>query len=213
MAVITVKIPNVVGESVVAGHAEELDAVSVRASLEVAVAQGTARNVGQAKHSDLEVTRYRDQASPKLAEACAAGENLGTVQVFLFRTQGEGVVPYMAWELADTYVSRIEVDTRDESGEAFTPHLVTDTSQQVAQTRPPSIYGFGSLLGSSSSPTIRLSPRSLIPTVRGGVGNQEVERLWLNPTTVKWTYTPYVNGIAGGVVEKAWNIKTGSPLA
>ena len=212
MAVITVNIPNVAGESLVAGHAEQLDAMAVRESLEVAVAQGTARNVGQAKHSDVELVRYRDMASPKLAEACAAGENLGTVQIYLFRTQGAGVVPFMCWELTDTYVSRIEVDTRDERGEAFMPHLVTDTSQQVAQTRPAPIYGFGSMLGSSSSPTIRLSPRSLIPTPRGAHGNQEVERVWLNPTTVKWTYTPYVHGVAGGVVEKAWNIKTGAAL-
>lgn len=213
MAVITVNIPNVVGESVVAGHADELDAIAIRESLEVAVAQGTARNVGQAKHSDVELTRYRDRASPKLAEVCAAGENIGTVKVYLFRTQGEGVVPFMCWELTDAYVSRIEADTRDEQGEAFMPHLISDTSQQVAQTRPPPVYGFGSLLGSSASPTIRLSPRALIPTARGAPGNQEVERLWLNATTVKWTYTPYVHGVAGGVVEKGWNIKTGAPLA
>ena len=212
MAVITVNIPNVAGESVVAGHAEQLDAMAIRESLEVAVAQGTARNVGQAKHSDVELVRYRDMASPKLAEACAAGENLGIVQIYLFRTQGAGVVPFMRWELTDTYVSRIEVDTRDERGESV--HAASG-HRHVAAGRPDS---------AASRLRFRFVARFFVvaddpavaalahPHAAWCARQQEVERVWLNPTTVKWTYTPYVNGVAGGVVEKAWNIKTGAAL-
>ena len=38
--------------------------------------------------------------------------------------------------------------------------------------------------------------------------NREVERLWLNPSQVRWTYTPYTNGVAGGSVSKTFSIET-----
>ena len=59
----------------------------------------------------------------------------------------------------------------------------------------------------------RLAPLAIAPSHTGAPGNTEIERLWLNASTVKWSYTPYTNGKKGGAIEKGWNIQTGAATA
>ena len=214
MAVIVVEFANIQGESTVTGFTDQVDALSIRDSIVVSLPQGSgrtraARTVGQAQHSDIGLVRYKDRASPKLAEACSSGRNLGEVRINLFRTIETGTVRYMMYTLGQTFVSRYENDTVDDDGMVFEPTMVPS-----APTAPPSWGAVGlmaSVLGNSAV-NMRPAPRSLRSGSRRGPQNQEVERIWLNAATVKWTYTPYAQGIKGGTVEKGWDIQKGAEL-
>ena len=212
MAIIVMEFENIQGESTVGGFEEKVGAIALREALEVAAPQASgrargARTVGQAKHSDLELTRYKDRASPKLAQACSSGENLGQVRINLFRTLEQGLVVYMTYTLTQTFVSRIEHDTLDGNGVAFQPHFVSTS----ATSSPPSL-GLASVvapLARTQAGAVRLASRPAVAGVRGPAGNMEVERLWLNAAQVRWTYTPYDQGRKGGAIEKGWNIQAG----
>lgn len=213
MAVITMNIPDVAGESTVAEHVGELDALAIRETVYVPTPRGTrpgSRTVGRSRFSDIEVTRFRDIGSPKLSAHCSNGTNMGTVVISLFRNLETGVKVYMTYTMENTFVSRIEHETADSSGSAFLPHF-NDSADIV----PPSSLGlsgsvasvlksqFGDFMGA------RVAPRSLVSTIRGQYSNREVERLWLNPNKITWSYTPYVNGTAQGAVSKTWDIDAG----
>ena len=119
------------------------------------------------------------------------------------------MVQYMKYTLGQTFVSRYENGTLDEDGIEFEPTMVPS-----AATAPPSWGAMGlmaSVLGNSAV-NMRPAPRSLRGGSRRGPQNQEVERIWLNAATVKWTYTPYAQGEMGGTVEKGWNIQQGTEL-
>ena len=205
MATIALELANIPGECMLADHIDQLDAVSLRDSLEIRASQGAGPSVGRAQQRDVELTRYKDRASPKLAQACAAGEDLGEVKIHLFRTVGESVTKFMTYTLTEAFVSRIEYDTIDDVGSPFQPHI------GPGEIAPPSELGAPALAGAVASPgseMIRLAPRSLIGGTRGTPGNREVERLWLNAATIKWTYIL----AAGGSLEKGWDMRAGRSL-
>ena len=213
MAVIVVEFVDIPGESTVTGFEEKVDAVAMRETLEVAAAQSSgstsgARTVGQARHSDIELVRIKDRASPKLAQACSSGENLGQSRINLFRTLEQGLVVYMSYTLEQTFVSRIEHDTVDGNGIAYLPHFVG-----TSIVAPPSSLGLASVvapMARSQAPALRMAARPAVPGVRGPAGTLEVVRVWLNAAQVRWTYTPYKHGAKGGVIEKSWNIQAGA---
>ena len=214
MAVIVVDIQSILGESQIVDYEDKIDALSIRETIETAALQGSgrirgARTVGQSRHSDIELTRYKDRASPKLAVACSSGMNLGEVSISLFRSIESGIVPYMRYTLSQTFVSRIEHDTLDENGVAFQPHFVDNSA-----TSPPSTAGVGSIVAiiARQQNSGRLAPRSITGIPRGADTNREVERIWLNASQVRWTYTPFHFGRAGGAVERTWNIQQGAEL-
>ncbi|MCY3811462.1 MAG: type VI secretion system tube protein Hcp [Gammaproteobacteria bacterium] len=212
MADITVKIEqspgtiSITGESNMDGHVDELEAIAVRDL--IVAPTGTSK----ARLSEIFLTRYRDKASPKLAEACSLGENIGTATVFLFKNTEDGPKVYLQYTLTDTFVSRIEHETAEANGTAYMPH-----------------QGYSNLAGHSYRTAwnqagltqnadrryarARANPVPLYPLPIGSTTNDEVERLWLNAATVTWTYTPYDGlGAAGGAIEKGWNLQTSVAL-
>ncbi len=201
MATITVSIPSIVGESNIADHEEQIEAIALRDAIETASVNS--------KHSDIELVRYRDRASPKLAVACASGMNLGEIVITLFRS-AQGLRPYMTYTLSQTFVSRIEHDTLDDNGVALQPHFAGSNV-----TSPTSSVGIGSVVAvlarsRSSGPLV---PRSITGIPRGAETNKNIERVWFNASQVRWTYTPYSsNGVASGMIERAWNIQQGSEV-
>ena len=210
MAQITLKITDesgavsIAGESTITGHADELDALAIR---DLVFAPSTA---GKAYLSEVFLTRLRDKATPKLAEACAMGENIKTVTISVFRNTDEGPKVMMQYELTETYVSRIEHETEEDGGGAFLPYQGYGHAGESAHRAALNKWGL-TMNADRRYARRRAQPTPAFPMpVAASVSNAEVERLWLNPATVKWTYTPPVAG--AGVVEKGWNLQTSAAL-
>ena len=199
MAIIVVSIAGIVGESKVVNYENQLDAIAIRDAIEVS-------SVGS-KHSDIELIRYRDRASPKVAVACASGTALGEVVITLFSSLDR---PYMTYTLSKTFVSRVEHDTLDDQGVALQAHFVGNSS-----TVPSSSKGIGSIVSvlagnQNSGPLV---PCSITGVPRGVATNKNIERIWFNASQVRWTYTPYdYNGVPSGAIERAWSIQAGSEI-
>ena len=212
MAEVTVKIEetpgtiSIAGGATTQGHAGELEAIAVRDL--ITAPTGTAK----AQLSEIFLTRYRDKASPKLAEACSVGSNIGTVTISVFKNTEAGPKVYMQYTLTDTFVSRIEHETAEENGNAYLPH-----------------QGYSNLAGHVFRPLwntagltqnedrryarARANPVPVYPQPISSVTTDEVERVWFNAATIKWTYTPYDSaGVAGGAIEKGWDLQQSAAL-
>lgn len=210
MAVIVLKFADIEGESTVSGFENQADAIALRESIEVAAPVGSrirgARTVGQAKFSDIEITRFKDAASPKLSEACSAGRNLGEVGIHLFRTLETGTVPYMTYTLSEVFVSRIENETLDEQGVALYPHLADS-----ANVAPPSALGAAGLVFSNLRDLRggRAAVRAIAWAPKTSYSNLEIERVYLSAAQVGWAYTKFVDGRNAGAIAKGWNVQQG----
>ena len=209
MTTIAVQFTGIEGESTIKGHEMHVEAFGIRESIEAGI--GSASRGGRGRHSDIELIRYKDIASPKLSEACSGARNLGTSTIRLFQTSETGAVVFMEYELSDTYVSRIEHETLDESNYAFLPHLMAVTrglptpgGQGLASALEPAV--------SKAAATSRLVPLGTGPAAGTTYTNREVERVFLNTNAITWTYTPYVAGIAGGAVRRGFNLRTSTPV-
>lgn len=209
MAVIVVNFADIAGESTVGGLVDGVDAIALSESMEVAAATSGgrlkgARNVGQAAHSDIELTRFKDIASPKLAEACSSGRNVGDVTIDLYRSLETGLVSFAQYKLSDVFISRIEQETLDENGNAFNPHLSDSANVAPSSVIGASGLGFANLRTMKNErPAVRSV--SYLPGV--AFTNLEVERVYLSAAKVNWSYTQFINGQNAGVVEKGWNIQ------
>ena len=222
MATIILDIAGIAGESALTGYENKIEAIAIRDSIAMSRSTSTGSTPtgtsgGKGAHSDICVTRYKDKASPKLAQACAAGECLtadnGTIKIILFKDTDPGTDvstnPYMEFVLTEPYVSRYEMDTQDAEGRQFEPHMTLE------DTQPPTNWGVVGLLPA----TLRRQGAEYRPVSRSVVGggilsatDKEIERVWLNSNAVKWTYTPWVSGTKQGVVEKGYNILKGAEL-
>ena len=203
MARIVVDIQNIPGESELSGYEDHLDAVSIRETVEIPLSKArSGAGGGNARHSDILLTRVRDRGSPKLAEACSAGTNLGEVVIRLCRAREGGMEVYMTYTLGAAYVSRYESDTADDQGLVYMPHF-----GPPGQPPAPSEYGIASLLEPPLPEKVRLSPRPMTAQPRGVAGNRDVERVWFNAATVQWLYTGHLDNVL-----RQWSMKTHRPL-
>ena len=209
MAIIAAKFPDILGESRISGYEDQVEAIGIRDHIGLSLTRGArpsqGRTAGRSRHSSIELIRYRDRASPKLSQACSAGENLGEVEITCFRTLETGVVPYFSWVLTECFVPRVETETLDGTASAFGPHL--DEATEMA----PSYHGMGAVVWALARSRLDLpvASRAFFPSARGVPRARQIERVWLNPAAVRWTYTPYEHGSPGGAVEKAWNVQQG----
>lgn len=208
MAVITVTFADIEGESSLSGYEGASDALAIRESIEMPLVSGGGRTrggrtSGTANHSDIELTRFKDIASPKLAQSCSAGLNIGPVVIRIFRMLEAGLVPFMTYNLTDVFVSRIEFETLNENGAAFEAHL----SESSIASLPPSMGAASVIQAELRKPNARIGVRPLSYAPRSSYANQEVERVYLNPATVTWEFAQYTGGIQTGAVAKGWDIE------
>ena len=212
MADITVKIEktagtiSIGGEATQTGHVGELEAVAIRDL--IMAPTGTAK----AQLSEIFLTRYRDKGTPKLAEACSMGENIGTVTISMFKNTDTGPKVYMQYTLTDTFISRIEHETAEENGNAYLPHQgYSNAAGHMFRT----LWNLAGMTQNADRgyARARANPVPVFPQPISSVTTDEVERVWLNAATIKWTYTPYDSaGVAGGAIEKGWNLQTSVAL-
>ena len=194
------------GESTVDGHTGEIDAIAIRDLIQAPTGSATA------KVSEIFLTRNRDKASPKLAQACSMGENIGTVTIYLLKNVDGTPSPFMTYTLAETFVSRIEHETAEANGGAYLPH---QGFSGTAGNTYGALYRLAGLNQNAdrSYSRDRANPNPVFALPMADATDKEIERIWLSPASIKWTYTPYDSaGTAGGNVEKGWNLQSSKEL-
>jgi type VI secretion system secreted protein Hcp len=69
----------------------------------------TERTSGKPNHQDFIITKYLDQASPKLNEACFTGDVFKTAEVVAARNDKGAVSPLIKYTLKNVVLSSISV--------------------------------------------------------------------------------------------------------
>ena len=69
----------------------------------------TERTSGKPNHQDFTVTKYLDQASPKLNEGCCKGDNFTDVLITVARNDKGAVLPLITYKLENVVLSSISV--------------------------------------------------------------------------------------------------------
>lgn len=198
MADIVLSMGGIAGESEKDGYSGQIDCLILRETLEVPRGGSTRR----AKHSDIELTRMYDAASPKLMAACSAGTEYAQAEIFVLRSNGD---VHMYYDLTNVVVSKIERETRDQECEAFLPHTPTGVGQPTNFTSPDPTAGSGALaIASQKGIAGQLMARPYIGTRCVEYTAAEVERIWLNAEQVTWKF----NTGSGNVV-RGWDILRG----
>ena len=216
MARIIVDIPSISGASTLTGYEEKIEAVAIFDVVESAIAGGTP------KLSEVALTRYRDRATPAICQAACLGTDLGDVKIYVLRSVGGTVRPYLTYTLTNTMVSRVEFDTAESNGNAFREHGGYSNAfsgrykgawygNAYYQGHQEAYTNVGSNLNADRKYALeRARPHPMYETVPGSYTNTELERIWLNTGSYIWTYTPYdPAGTAAGGVEGSWNLSTG----
>jgi type VI protein secretion system component Hcp len=175
----------------------------------------------------IQLVRHRDRASRELAQACASGTELagpsavpGTVTLYILGGVAGARVIHMKYEMEQVYVSRYECGTADAKGVAYRRHsgsVTEDLSpmgvmwhavKKLSEAQEGETSGS---LDSSASSGVRFSakqkamPTPLYDEYASAVTDTEIERVWLSPKKVRWTYSAgNITGSFDNITRAAW---------
>ena len=187
MASITLKC-TVAGESNFTAMVAGTSAVQENLIEAIAIRDQTEKGLA----SEIQLLRYRDRASPKLAEYCAGGKELGAVTINIFNI-ADGMAVYMTLTLSRAFVSRIEFDTLDSTGAALERHDgAPDMDMKKGKDGAKTVNDLREYSRKRSRPSPIFAQAPGTPT------NTDVERIWLNYRAVTWTF-------ARGNVQSSFN--------
>jgi hypothetical protein len=181
------------GESDITGHEDQLDAIAVYDAVRGAV--GTA---GRARHSDIVVVRNVDDGSPKLAAACSAGTQLGTVEVKIFKNTADGAAVLGKICLNEAYVSRYTRGTLDTRG-VLLGAQVGYGNRDVPHYRDLMAKVTSSSGDAAATDRAAAGPNPLFDLQLTGFTNREIEHIWFCGNGITWQH---------GTNTKSWNIAT-----
>ncbi len=154
MATLAVDITGIAGDCAISGCAGQLDAIGITESV-----FSTAASADSKRSVDIELIRYKDSASPLLAQACASGKAIGgtdAVTISVLRDGESSSSTFMEYELKGVYVKRIQSGTLDQANLGHQPGGLEGAAQGLA--------------------------------LSGGFTNTEIERVLLNVASVEWNY-------------------------
>ena len=115
----------------------KIDALAVNHSVElpIAVDKSSGRTRGRSQHGEIELIKAIDKSSANLYFACSKGQNLGDITISLFKNQEDGPAEFFRYNLSQTYVSHITVETfRSEDG-VFSDSVVEKVKLNYATVR------------------------------------------------------------------------------
>ncbi len=69
----------------------------------------TERTSGKPNHQDFTITKYLDQSSPKINEACCKGDNFTSVEVVVGRNDKGAVIPLIKYTLKNVVLSSVSI--------------------------------------------------------------------------------------------------------
>ena len=126
------------GESILAGFEKMIDLVSFEHGVDhpmTADKSSNSRSAGRPVLGDLKIDMLMNKAYPKLIEACAAGKNLGKVEVTSLRVNEGKLSKIATFSLENVYVAKVLMlgGSRSSIGAESAQSLnVTSTHPEVA---------------------------------------------------------------------------------
>ena len=112
MADFLVKIDGIEGEATLSGYEGWIECTSMKHAISLpVVAQASGRTEGTSRHGAMFMLHAIDKATPALKLACAAGANVGDVEVHRMRMIGGQARPVEQINLTRVMVSEAGIDT------------------------------------------------------------------------------------------------------
>src|ERR1043165_2067760 len=102
--------PAIPGTSTMDKYAQQIELLSFSHGVAMQISgdvSNTERTSGKPNHQDFTVTKYLDQSSPKLNEACCKGDNFKSVEVVVARNDKGTVLPWIKYALKTVVLSSI----------------------------------------------------------------------------------------------------------
>ena len=104
--------PAIPGTSTMDKFAQQIELLSFSHGVAMQITgdvSNTERTSGKPNHQDFTVTKYLDQSSPKLNEACCKGENFKSVEVVVARNDKGVVLPLIKYTLKNVVLSSVSI--------------------------------------------------------------------------------------------------------
>jgi type VI secretion system secreted protein Hcp len=120
------KVEGIDGDSTIEGFEKQIEVIrwnhNVTQPVSVASGRG-ALTVASTNHSEFQIVKEMDMASPKLLLHASNGKHIPKVEVTLCRAAGDKPVQYMKYELEDVIVSSYH-PVSDETGDGLPEEIV-----------------------------------------------------------------------------------------
>ena len=104
--------PAIPGTSTMKGAETQIELLSFSHGVAMQITgdvSNTERTSGKPNHQDFTITKYLDQSSPKLNEACCKGDNFKSVEVVVGRNDKGAVIPLIKYTLKNVVLSSISI--------------------------------------------------------------------------------------------------------
>lgn len=104
--------PSIEGTSTLDKYAKQIELLSFSHGVAMQITgdiSNTERTSGKPNHQDFTITKYLDQASPKLNEACCKGDIFKEAKVVVARNDKGSVLPLIEYTLKNVVLSSISV--------------------------------------------------------------------------------------------------------
>jgi type VI secretion system secreted protein Hcp len=104
--------PDIEGTSTLDKFAKQIELLSFSHGVAMQITgdiSNTERTSGKPNHQDFTITKYLDQSSPKLNEACCKGDVFKSAKVVVARNDKGAVLPLIEYTLKNVVLSSISV--------------------------------------------------------------------------------------------------------
>ena len=135
-ASIFLKIDGVTGDSVKAGHEDEIDVTSWSwdMSQQGLAHMGKGAGGGKVSVGDVQVAKKMDQATPSLMMKCCKGEHIPKATITVERAGGDKPLTYMEMEMTNVFVTMVSPSISDNDTEGHEMISLNFESYQIKVT-------------------------------------------------------------------------------
>jgi type VI secretion system secreted protein Hcp len=104
--------PEITGTSTLDKFARQIELLSFAHGVAMQITgdiSNTERTSGKPNHQDFTVTKYLDEASPKLYEACLKADTFKSVELTIGRNDNGAVLPVVRYTLKDVILTSVSI--------------------------------------------------------------------------------------------------------
>ncbi len=112
MDVLILDLPEVEGTTQLAGYEGKIELLSYSHGVAMGVTgdvSNTERTTGKPMHQDFGLSKYLDQTTPTLNQACCEGKTYPTATIVVGRNDAGEVIPLITYTLTNAIISSISV--------------------------------------------------------------------------------------------------------